>query len=166
MSSAKRGLRGHIVFSRRNPGITTPPYPAIYTRTVRLHHSHTTLTITGTMLIKEFHKDLPTASGGTMRVFFFHPSIPNHPHARFPGVVIFSEIYQVTGPVARFARQIAGQGYICAAPSSWHEFESPAPLAYDGPGTDRGNELKITKAGIPALSLSMGLMGGLDSRRL
>jgi carboxymethylenebutenolidase len=97
------------------------------------------------MLIKEFHKDVPTASGGKMRVFFFHPSIPNHPHARFPGVVVFSEIYQVTGPVARFARQIAGQGYICAAPSSWHEFESFEPLAYDGPGTDRGNELKITK---------------------
>ena len=51
----------------------------------------------------------------------------------------------VTGPVQRFARQIAGQGYICAAPSSFHGFEGPEPLAYDGPGTDRGNELKITK---------------------
>lgn len=29
---------------------------------------------------------------------------------RFPGVVVFSEIYQVTGPVARFARQIASNG--------------------------------------------------------
>lgn len=51
----------------------------------------------------------------------------------------------VTGPVQRFARQIAGQGYICAAPSSFHGFEGPEPLAYDVPGTDRGNELKITK---------------------
>lgn len=51
----------------------------------------------------------------------------------------------VTGPVARFARQIAGQGYIVAAPSSYHEFTGPEPLAYDVPGTDAGNEYKITK---------------------
>jgi carboxymethylenebutenolidase len=47
--------------------------------------------------------------------------------------------------VARFARQIASQGYIVAAPSSYHEFTGPEPLAYDGPGTDAGNEWKITK---------------------
>lgn len=54
-------------------------------------------------------------------------------------------IFIVTGPVARFARQIAGQGYIVAAPSSYHEFTGPEPLAYDVPGTDAGNEWKITK---------------------
>ena len=47
--------------------------------------------------------------------------------------------------MARFARQIASQGYIVAAPSSYHEFTGPEPLAYDGPGTDAGNEWKITK---------------------
>ena len=47
--------------------------------------------------------------------------------------------------MARFARQIAGQGYIVAAPSSYHEFTGPEPLAYDVPGTDAGNEYKITK---------------------
>lgn len=51
----------------------------------------------------------------------------------------------MTGPVARFARQIASHGYIVAAPSSYHEFISSEPLPYDGPGTDKGNELKITK---------------------
>lgn len=51
----------------------------------------------------------------------------------------------MTGPVARFARQIAGQGYIVAAPSSYHDFTGPEPLAYDVPGTDKGNEWKITK---------------------
>ena len=105
-------------------------------------------------------------------IFIFHPTIPNYPKAKFPGVVVFSEIYQgdfdyslcvsfdslrkelrlgyadilaVTGPVARFARQIASQGYIVAAPSSYHEFTGPEPLAYDVPGTDQGNEWKITK---------------------
>jgi carboxymethylenebutenolidase len=51
----------------------------------------------------------------------------------------------VTGPVARFARQIAGQGYIVAAPSSYHEFTGPEPLAYDVPGTDMGNKWKVKK---------------------
>lgn len=51
----------------------------------------------------------------------------------------------MTGPVARFARQIASHGYIAAAVSSYHEFTGPEPLAYDGPGTDKGNEYKITK---------------------
>lgn len=64
-------------------------------------------------------------------------------------MALFSEIYQVTGPVARFARQIAGQGYIVAAPSSYHDFTGPEPLAYDVPGTDQGNEWKVQKARPP-----------------
>ncbi|ROW10716.1 hypothetical protein VPNG_05107 [Cytospora leucostoma] len=100
------------------------------------------------MLIKEFHADVTTTVNGaesSMRVFVFHPTIPQYPNARFPGVVLFSEIYQVTGPVARFARQIAGQGYIVAAPSSYHDFTGPEALAYDVPGTDQGNEWKVKK---------------------
>ena len=54
----------------------------------------------------------------------------------------------MTGPVARFARQIAGQGYIVAAPSSYHEFTGPQPLAYDGPGTNAGNGWKVKKVSI------------------
>ncbi|KAF3403315.1 putative carboxymethylenebutenolidase [Talaromyces pinophilus] len=100
------------------------------------------------MLIKESHVDVPTKAGGqdgTMRIYIFHPTIPGYPNARFPGVVVFSEIYQVTGPVARFARQIAGQGYICAAPSSYHEFTGPEALKYDAEDTDKGNLWKISK---------------------
>lgn len=98
-------------------------------------------------------------------IYIYHPTITGYPHAKFPGVVVFSEIYQgigyipdepskllittVTGPVARFARQIASQGYIVAAPSSYHEFTGPEALAYDGPGTDAGNDWKIKKT-IPA----------------
>lgn len=56
----------------------------------------------------------------------------------------------VTGPVARFARQIAGQGYICAAPSSYHEFTGPEPLKYDAEDTDKGNAWKIGKVSYSA----------------
>jgi len=47
--------------------------------------------------------------------------------------------------VQRFARQLCSHGYIVAAPSSYHEFTSSAPLAYDGPGTDSGNKWKVEK---------------------
>ncbi|OQE87912.1 hypothetical protein PENNAL_c0018G02710 [Penicillium nalgiovense] len=99
------------------------------------------------MLIQESYHDVPTKADGegTMRIYVFHPTIPGYPKARFPGVVVFSEIYQVTGPVARFARQIAGQGYICAAPSSYHEFTGPEPLKYDAEDTDKGNAWKVGK---------------------
>jgi carboxymethylenebutenolidase len=46
------------------------------------------------MLIQESHKDVTTQDGGSMRIFTFHPQIPNYPKAKFPGVVVFSEIYQ------------------------------------------------------------------------
>ena len=92
--------------------------------------------------------------------------------SKFPGVCVFSEIYQgtssspyiqhsftpsshtclVTGPVARFARQIAGQGYIVAAPSSYHDFTGPEPLAYDAADTDKGNTYKAQKVGVALLS--------------
>jgi dienelactone hydrolase len=107
------------------------------------------------MLIQESHADVQTTANGkttSMRIFVFHPTLPGYPNARFPGVVLFSEIYQVTGPVARFARQIAGQGYIVAAPSSYHDFTGPEPLAYDVPGTDQGNEWKVVKVWAPTNS--------------
>ncbi|KAF4123589.1 carboxymethylenebutenolidase [Geosmithia morbida] len=100
------------------------------------------------MLIQETHHDVPVVANGkqsTMRIFVFHPTIPGYSKAKFPGVCLFSEIYQVTGPVARFARQIAGQGYIVAAPSSYHDFTGPEALKYDAVDTDRGNNYKIEK---------------------
>lgn len=97
------------------------------------------------MLIKESYHDVKTSYGTTMRLFVFHPVMPNYPKAKYPGVIVYSEIYQVTGPVARFARDIAGQGYIVVAPSSYHNFEGPEPLPYDTVGTDKGNAYKIEK---------------------
>jgi carboxymethylenebutenolidase len=46
------------------------------------------------MLIKESYIDVPTQAGGDMRIFIFAPVIDGYPQAKFPGVVVFSEIYQ------------------------------------------------------------------------
>ncbi len=85
--------------------------------------------------------DLPTSSG-PMRTHLFRPI----GDGAFPGVVLYSEIYQMTGPIARTASTIAGKGYVVAVPEVYHEFEpAGTALAYDKSGTDRGNELKTTK---------------------
>jgi len=85
--------------------------------------------------------DIQTPSG-PMRTFIFRPAAPG----RYPGIVVYSEIYQVTAPIRRIAAQFAGHGFIVAAPEIYHEF-LPAGVAfhYDETGTARGNELKITK---------------------
>ncbi len=65
---------------------------------------------------------------------------------RFPGVVLFSEIYQVTAPVRRLAALLAGLGHLVAVPEVYHEYESAGTvLGYDPVGTERGNALKVTK---------------------
>ncbi|KIM34321.1 hypothetical protein M408DRAFT_325755 [Serendipita vermifera MAFF 305830] len=100
------------------------------------------------MLITKKFYDIPsklTPNGSPNRIFVISPVIQGYPNAKFPGVVVFSEIYQVTGPVERFAGQIASQGYVVACPSSFHEFEGPDPIPYDTEGTDRGNRYKVEK---------------------
>jgi carboxymethylenebutenolidase len=87
------------------------------------------------------HIDLPTAAG-PMRTHLFRPL----EEGSFPAVVLYSEIYQMTAPIARTAATIAGKGFVVAVPEVYHEFEPAGTvLAYDKAGTDRGNELKTTK---------------------
>ncbi|KAL9596873.1 MAG: hypothetical protein Q9219_005499 [cf. Caloplaca sp. 3 TL-2023] len=93
------------------------------------------------MLIEESYRDVPTKAdgNGTMRAAGVTPVFCRFPEERSVDAI------KVTGPVARLARQIAGHGFIVAAPSSYHEFIGPEPLPYDGPGTDEGNKYKFRK---------------------
>lgn len=85
--------------------------------------------------------DLETPSG-PMRTTIFRPTAPG----RYPGLLLYSEIFQLTGPIRRIAAHFAGNGYVVAVPEIYHEFEPAGTvLAYDQAGTDRGNELKTTK---------------------
>ncbi|WP_022685729.1 dienelactone hydrolase family protein [Sphingomonas phyllosphaerae] len=86
--------------------------------------------------------DREVPGGGTMRMHLFRPALDG----RFPGVLLFSEIFQATAPIRRLAAMIAGHGYVVAVPEVYHEYEpAGTALAYDTAGTDRGNLLKITK---------------------
>lgn len=86
--------------------------------------------------------DIAVPDGGAMRLHVFRPAV----EGRFPGILFFSEIYQVTAPIRRLAAMIAGQGYVVAVPEVYHEYEPAGTvLHYDEAGTTRGNALKFSK---------------------
>jgi carboxymethylenebutenolidase len=79
---------------------------------------------------------------GPMRTYVFRPAA----EGRFPGLVLFSEIFQVTAPIRRTAAMLAGHGYVVAVPEVYHEFEAAGTvLAYDQAGADTGNTHKYGK---------------------
>lgn len=85
--------------------------------------------------------ELSTPSG-PMRTFVFRPAA----EGKFPGTVLFSEIFQVTSPIRRTAAMIAGHGYVVAVPEVYHELEPAGTvLAYDQQGADTGNAHKYAK---------------------
>lgn len=85
--------------------------------------------------------DLPTARG-PMRCQVFRP----FGEGRHPGLVLYSEIFQITAPIRRTAGFLAGHGFIVAVPEVYHEFlPAGTVLAYDQAGADRGNALKYAK---------------------
>ena len=86
-------------------------------------------------------EELPTPAG-PMRTYIFKPAA----EGKFPGVVLYSEIFQATGPIRRTAAMIAGHGYIVAVPEVYHELEPMGTvLAYDQAGADKGNADKYDK---------------------
>jgi carboxymethylenebutenolidase len=93
------------------------------------------------IIVDNEHVDLSTAYGA-MRTHIARPAATG----RYPGIVFYSEIFQITGPIRRMAAMLAGHGYVVALPEIYHEFEAPGTvLAYDQAGSDRGNALKTTK---------------------
>lgn len=85
--------------------------------------------------------DISTATG-LMRSYVFRPASAG----RYPGIVLYSEIYQVTAPIRRIAAFLAGHGFVVLVPEIYHELEPLGTiLNYDKPDTDRGNQHKITK---------------------
>jgi carboxymethylenebutenolidase len=93
------------------------------------------------IVIDNEHVELSTSYGG-MRTHIVRPAAPG----KYPGVVFFSEIFQVTPPIRRTAVMLAGHGYIVAIPEIYHEFEPAGTVfAYDQAGSDRGNFLKTEK---------------------
>jgi carboxymethylenebutenolidase len=80
---------------------------------------------------------------GPMRMYIHRPQMDGA-HA---GIVLFSEIFQQTAPIARMAAMIAGHGFVVAVPEIFHELEPMGTvLPYDEQGTAAGNRHKTEKA--------------------
>ena len=93
------------------------------------------------MTIQDEFVDLATPTG-PMRTYLFRPTAPG----KYAAIVLYSEIFQMTGPIRRTASMLAGHGFIVAVPEIYHELESPGTvLAYDQAGADRGNADKTSK---------------------
>ena len=92
-------------------------------------------------IIEHEFADLETPSG-PMRTYLLRPAA----EGRYPGIILFSEIFQATGPIRRTAALLAGNGFVVAVPEIFHEFEpAGAVLPYDSAGADRGNWCKVNK---------------------
>lgn len=93
------------------------------------------------MILQEETVELTTPSG-PMRSYVYRPVAVG----RYPGLVLFSEIFQRTGPIKRIAALWAGHGFVVVVPEIFHELEKPGTeLLYDQGGADRGNQDKVGK---------------------
>jgi carboxymethylenebutenolidase len=93
------------------------------------------------VIVKTEYLDLSTPTG-VMRTHVYAPAAPAG-DKQFPGLLLYPEIYQQTGPIARLSAQFASHGYVVMAPEIYHEHEPPGTvLAYDAAGTDKGNAYK------------------------
>lgn len=85
--------------------------------------------------------EILTASGN-IRTCVFRPAEPGS----YPGLLLYSEIFQITGPIRRTATLLASHGYIVAVPEIYHELEPAGTvLPYDQAGADTGNIHKFAK---------------------
>ena len=73
--------------------------------------------------------------GRAMRAFVAAPRAPG-PH---PGVIFYSDIFQLTEPTLRWCVRLAAYGFVVAAPEIYHRIEPPGTvLGFDDEGKVRG----------------------------
>ncbi|MDQ1523573.1 MAG: carboxymethylenebutenolidase [Pyrinomonadaceae bacterium] len=75
--------------------------------------------------------------GSPMRMCVAAPK----PEGVYPGVVFYSDIFQLTGAMLRATARLAGYGFVVAAPEIYHRHEPPGTaIAFDDAGRTRGLE--------------------------
>lgn len=88
------------------------------------------------MVITTEYVDIPV-DGSPMRTLLARPRA----EGRYPGIVYYSDIFQLTGPMLRATERLAGYGFVVAAPEIYHRIEPPgSAIPFDDPGRTRGLE--------------------------
>jgi carboxymethylenebutenolidase len=94
------------------------------------------------MIVTDSYADLVTPTG-PMRAYVYVPEPARDGREKFPGLILYSEIFQQTDPVRRLAIQFASHGHVVMVPEVYHEHEPPGTvLGYDDDGKDKGNAYK------------------------
>ncbi len=73
--------------------------------------------------------------GGSLRTFVAEP----HVEGSYPGILCYSDIFQLTGPMLRSCIRLAGYGFVAAAPEIYGRIEPPGTaIPFDDAGRTRG----------------------------
>ncbi len=91
------------------------------------------------MIVNTEYVDIAAAGGnsGVMRCFIAAPNAPG----RWPGIVCYSDIFQLTEPMQRACVRLAGYGFTVLAPEIYRRIEAPGcVIAFDDAGRTRGLE--------------------------
>jgi carboxymethylenebutenolidase len=93
------------------------------------------------MITQQHYCQIQTPTG-LMQAQIFRPKADG----AFPSIIFYSEIFQITGPIARSANIMAGLGFVVIVPEVFHELNPMGTvLGYDDAGRDKGNQDKWTK---------------------
>jgi carboxymethylenebutenolidase len=88
------------------------------------------------MIVASEYVDIP-AGGSPMRMFVAAPAASG----TYPGILCYSDIFQLTGPMLRACVRLAGYGFVAAAPEIYHRLEPlGSPIPFDDRGRTRGLE--------------------------
>ena len=76
------------------------------------------------MLITSSYVDISTTDGASMRTFVAAPKR----EGKYPGILFYSDIFQLAGPMIRACVRLAGYGFVVAAPEIYHRIEKPGTV--------------------------------------
>ena len=86
------------------------------------------------MIVTTEYVSIPVA-GSQMRTFIAAPK----KEGKYPGILFYSDIFQLTGPMLRSSVRLAGYGCVVAAPEIYHRIEPAGTvIPFDDEGRDRG----------------------------
>ena len=61
-----------------------------------------------------------------LRIFVAAPKTENK--SKYPGIIFYSDIFQLTPPMLRSCVRLAGYGFVVAAPEIYHRLEPPGTV--------------------------------------
>src|SRR5258706_1186794 len=88
------------------------------------------------MLVTTEYIDI-LAGPSPMRMFVAAPKAAG----KYPGILCYSDIFQLAGPMLRACTRLAGYGFVAAAPEIYHRLEPlGSVIPFDDTGRNRGLE--------------------------